>query len=71
MSTVQSILFDKNIYNVISARQWLARHNFKPIKDVDITANKLRFRIRAPIFNNYITKKLNDDGSIEAIIGFR
>jgi hypothetical protein len=72
MSEIQSIIFEKKDWNIITARIWLAQHGFKPIKDVDIKEKKLRFRIKTPDYNKnyYRIKKFTNDGSIEAVVGF-
>ena len=58
MSQIQSVLFDKNTFSEISAKEWLNKHNFKYGK-VDKRGNKLRFRHKDPeIFDKIRTKKL-------------
>jgi len=61
-------------YTTPQAKQWLAKHNLKPIKRVHITKEdgkvvSRRYRIQDPeLFKNFITKKV-DDGKINLILG--
>ncbi len=67
---VQAVLFSKEIYDTHSARRWLRRHNYTPIKRVHETTRFLRYRIREPDYNNYeYTTKYITTG-IKMIIGF-
>lgn len=69
MSEVQSVLFDKKYYTTQDARKWLADHNFVRMKHVDITKNKLRYRIQDPsYFRRFRIKKITK--GIEFVIGF-
>jgi hypothetical protein len=67
---IQSILFDRHIWSLDEAYDWLKKHNFKMSfygKSVDIKPNHYRFRQSEPDPNhNYITKNLGD--GIELII---
>lgn len=45
---LQAIIFDKHIYSAASARTWLKRRGFVPIKRVHKTANYLRYRLVEP-----------------------
>jgi len=45
---IQSVLFDKNIYNTKTARQFLKYYKITPIKRVHITKSYLRYRISPP-----------------------
>lgn len=68
MSKVQSVLFDKNVFNPETAVIWLAKHGFK-FKKIDITDNYIRFRQFEPSKNaQYITKKITK--GVEFIIQF-
>ena len=64
---VQSIIFDKDIFNVTKAKQWLKKNNYR-IDKVDKTDNMFRFRQQDPNeieqegFTEYRTKKLGDSG---------
>jgi len=70
-SEVQSILFDIKKYNAKQSREWLKKHpQYKPIKRVHKTVDKLRYRIQEPSqFVRFRTKKLGD--GIELILGFK
>ena len=48
MSKVQSVVFDKQLFTPKTARKWLKKHDLIPIKHVDKTKNKLRYRLRQP-----------------------
>lgn len=64
---IQSILFDRFIFNLQDAKRWLKQHNFKD--DVDIKQLHYRFRQIKPDRKKYkyITKEITD--GIEFIIG--
>lgn len=58
MSKIQSILFDKDLYTLQDAVDFLISHNFKHNK-VDIKDQYLRFRQITPKKSyNYITKEI-------------
>jgi hypothetical protein len=66
---IQSVLFNRDVWNIFSAHQWLIKHFLYPIKSPDITENFIRFRINNPSkYKRFITKKLPKD--IEIIIGY-
>lgn len=44
----QAILFDRSEHDTRSARSWLRRHRYQPIKRVHITPNWLRYRLADP-----------------------
>ncbi len=69
MSTqIQSILFDKKYFDTITARKWLKKNKFIPIKRVHITKNKLRYRINIPEkYSKFRIKKITK--GIEFVIG--
>ena len=69
MSVIQSIIFNKQKWNIKDAKSWLKDHDYKSPK-VDEAANFLRFRQTKPLKKySYITKKLGNTG-IELIIGY-
>lgn len=47
-SIVQAVIFDKTKWNTEQARQFLQRHEMKPIKRVHITKNYYRYRLVEP-----------------------
>lgn len=47
-SFIQSILFDRTMFDTKKARAWLKKHKLVPIKRVDKTKNNLRYRIVEP-----------------------
>ena len=49
MSTIQAIIFNKSLYTLNDAIDWLVSHNFKPIKKVHETVNFYRFRMKKPM----------------------
>ena len=65
----QAIIFDNSIYNIFTARNWLRKHKYKPIKNVDKTLHYLRYRLIEPDeFKNYVTRDLGN--GIQLILGF-
>lgn len=68
-SKIQAILFNNKKFDTTSARSWLKRNNFKPIKRVDKTKNLLRYRIIEPIYNQkYIYRVIPFSKNIKAVI---
>lgn len=68
--TVQSVIFDKSIFNARKARKWLNNSGYKAPK-MDETDEFLRFRQRAPSNireDSYITKTLGNSG-VKLILG--
>lgn len=67
MSEIQSVLLNKNLYDIDSAIKWIIDHKFKLIK-LDITNNFYRFRQKDPdLFNSFrIIQKKN----VSFVIGF-
>lgn len=71
MSSIQSVVFDKKKFTTEKARKWLRKNNFIAIKRVDITTNKLRYRLKNPgQFKSFRTKK-SDRAGISFVIGFK
>ena len=71
-SKIQSILFNRELWDIPQATYWLQIHN-KKFNKVDIKKNYLRFRQLEPNFNHYITKTIlyeENKPSIELILGF-
>ena len=64
---LQSVLFPKN-YTMKEVKQFVTKHNLKPIKDIHETARFKRLRISEPNYNKYSTKKLSN--GIELVIGY-
>ena len=70
MSIIQSVLFDKNLWNDSGALLWLSEHNLIPLKKVHYTKNFLRYRIRNPNeFTAFYIKKL--ENGIEIVLGLK
>lgn len=70
MSKIQSVEFNKNFWNILSAHQWLINHNIYPVKSPDVTDKFIHFRIRNPSqFKRIRTIKTKDNLNI--IIGFK
>lgn len=44
---IQSIIFDRNYWNITDAIKWLIKHKYKVAK-IDITKNYYRFRQNKP-----------------------
>lgn len=69
MSYIQSILFNRDKYNLTSSYDWLLRHNITPEKSAHITENYIRYRIVLPDKSKkYRTISLTND--IKAVIEF-
>ena len=59
VTQVHSIIFDNSMFTPDTARKWLSKHNYKPIKHVDKTLHFLRYRIRDPaLFKSFVTKEI-------------
>jgi len=65
---IQSIIFDKEKFNILQARKWLKKHDYKYAK-VDKTVNTYRFRQLSPVAmekDSYKTIHLGKDTGITA-----
>lgn len=70
MSEIQSVVFNKNEWNLIEARKWLNKHNYLNDYLVDEKPFTYRFRqIEPSNFNRFVTKKLPN--GIDLILGFK
>ena len=68
-SDIQSVVFDKKYgWDNKKALKWLLKHNIIPIKGEHIINNRIRYRIKEPIYSSYITKKISN--GIDIIIGY-
>ena len=68
ITNIQAILFDNTIYTPVTARNWLRKHKYITIKNVDKTDKYLRYRIVDPKqFKAFITKDIG--AGIKLIIG--
>jgi hypothetical protein len=65
--TIQSVIFDKERYDMKDAFNFLKHHNLKNIKPPHITDKYIRMRIAMPHFSQYVTKDLNN--GVKLIIG--
>lgn len=72
MSKVQAVLFYKNQWTTKEARKWLKDNDFKPIKRVHKTKNRLRYRIMNPrLFKRFrIMRRKHGNKKLEFVIGF-
>jgi hypothetical protein len=69
MSSIQAIIFDNKKWTTATARAWLKKHKYKPIKRVDKTLNYLRYRLVDPAkFKSFTMKTLD---TIKLVIGRR
>lgn len=67
---IHSVAFYKGRWTEQEAREWLRKHNLKPIKDVHITKYTFRYRIIDPEeFKTFSTIKTTD--KINLIIGYK
>jgi len=71
---LQSIIFNKSVYNLNAALHWLKDNKIIPMK-VHNTKNFIRFRIRDPNelrkqkYTHFYTKSL-DNGNVKLIIAY-
>lgn len=66
--TIQAVLFDKNKWTTVEARNYLKKHRYVPIKYVHKTNDYLRYRLQDPdLFKSFITKDLGN--GIKLVIG--
>lgn len=65
---VHSIIFRKDKWTIQDSHRWLYQHGYRPIKNVDVTQNFYRWRIRDPNeFRQFVTKKVGK--GIEIVFG--
>jgi len=70
---VQSVLVDKDVYNLREAKSWIRKHDFKETfygKGVEKTENFYRFRQAAPRRfkeDSYVTKEISN--GIKLVLG--
>src|SRR5579885_2717298 len=68
-SNIQAIIFKKENWTENKAEKWLKMHNFNPIKNVHITENYLRYRLKNPNkLNEYRTYDIGN--GIKLILEF-
>jgi len=70
---IQSILFDRNLWNKKNADKWIIEHKFIKIfkgkKGIHNTEKYLRYRQEIPDYKNYKYRIMNIGGGIKFIIG--
>jgi hypothetical protein len=70
MSSIQAIIFDNKLWTATTARAWLKKNNYTPIKRVHKTLNYLRYRLIEPTkFKSFIMKKTGT--GIKLVIGYK
>ena len=70
MNDAQAILFNKNMWSEKDAKNALNSLDLHPIKEVHITKNYLRYRIKSPkLFKSFRTEKY--DNGIDIVIGYK
>jgi hypothetical protein len=58
---LQSIHFDRNIWTLHNARNWIINHHIKPIKSAHVTDRWIMYRISEPIqTDRYYSKYITD-----------
>lgn len=67
---IQSVLFNKDYWNILGAHMWLTKHHIYPIKSPHVTKNFIRFRISDPNKYSRIRTKNIGDG-VELVIGYK
>ena len=69
MSTLQAVLFSKDLYDTTRARRWLRKNKIIPCKRVHETTRFLRYRIKEPDYKyEYRIKRISD--GIKMIFGY-
>jgi hypothetical protein len=68
-SSVQSVLFSRNLWTIRNAKMWLRKHSLKT-PTPDITENYYRFRQFRPDGDRYRTIPFGQKTGIKAIIAF-
>jgi hypothetical protein len=69
MSKIHAVIFEKKYWTPTRAEQWLSAHKLDPIKDVDVTTNFLRYRIRDPDLFDYF-RMISLPNRAKLVIGF-
>jgi hypothetical protein len=69
MSKIQSILFNKDEWDIFDSHQWLIQNNIYPVKSPHVTKKFIRYRIKDPNKFKRLRTIKTDDG-IDLIIGF-
>jgi hypothetical protein len=70
---VQSVLVDKDVYNLREAKSWIRKHDFRETfygKGVEKTENFYRFRQAAPRRfkeGSYVTKEISE--GVKLVLG--
>jgi hypothetical protein len=60
---IQAVLFNKDKWSTNSAKLWLKKHGYKPIKRAHMTENFYRYRLHEPVKGEeYRTIKLGQSG---------
>lgn len=67
---IQSIRFERSKWTIQEASIWLGMRHIKPIKEVDVTAHQLRFRLTDPDEYKEFRYKEFGDG-ISVILGYK
>ena len=69
-SEIQAVLFDKHFWTKEEAEEYLKKHDYKPIKELHETKNRIRARLIDPqIFSHFMIHKIPNH--VELLIGFR
>jgi hypothetical protein len=66
--SIQSIMFDKNMFDCTEARRWLKEHGYVPIKHVHKTKKYLRYRLINPDYLLYYYRTKHISNGIVFII---
>lgn len=71
MTEIQSIIFNKQNYSIDSAKKFLKDHKLFPIKDVHITKNYYRFRLKNPDTSIYNYKIKQISSGVKLIFQYK
>lgn len=70
---IQSVIFNKKKWDKVKSHKWMIDHKNEVgnmIKNVDITANYYRWRVREPIYKHYVLKDIGRNTGIKFVLGF-
>ena len=68
-NNIQAVLFPLS-WTSDKCKEWLNKHNLKPLKRVHLTHKYLRYRIREPSeFKKFITKGTKE--GVKLVIGYK
>lgn len=70
MSIIQSILFDRNIYDKKQSLLFLKKHDLKALKSPHITKKYIRIRLHNPNYKKYSYRTKTATNGVKFVIGY-